>query len=202
MIQVRQANQLTLRDVEDKFGVQRTREPDFFTLWQQPAIALSEYDKKVLDQAQSSFLYLAKDLVQEPLVKMVVVSPLLSVAGFYEKPYLTFAEYTTELEITASEEIIRGRIDVLVVNQQVWVAIVEAKNSQLSLSVGLPQTLAYMASDQQTAQPKFGLVTNGTDLEFVKLDPKAGLYALSRTYSLNNPGNDLYEVVSVLRTIR
>lgn len=54
----------------------------------------------------------------------------------------------------------------------------------------------------RTNQPKFGLVTNGTHLEFVKLDLAAGLYALSRTYSLNNPGNDLYEVVSVLRTIR
>lgn len=201
MIQVRQANQLTLRDVEDKFGVQRTRELEFFTEWQQPTVELSEYDTKVLDQAQASFLYLAKDLVQEPLVKMVLVSPLLSAAGFYEKPYLTFAEHTTEVEITASEEIIRGRIDVLVVNQQVWVAIVEAKNSQLSLSVGLPQTLAYMSSDKQIDRAKFGLVTNGTDLEFVKLDLAAGLYALSRTYSLNNPGNDLYEVVSVLQAI-
>lgn len=201
MIQVRQANQLTLRDVEEKFRMQRTRELDFFTAWQQPAITLSEYEKKVLDQAQASSLYLAKDLVQEPLVKMVVVSPLLSVAGFYETPYLTFAEHTTEVELPASEEIIRGIIDVLVVDQRVWVAIVEAKKSQLSLSVGLPQTLAYMASDEQTDQPKFGLITNGTDLEFVKLDPKTGLYALSRTYSLNNPGNDMYEVVSVLRTI-
>lgn len=202
MIQVLQANQLTLRDVKDKFGLQRTSNSGFFKSWQQPVLDLSEHEKKTLDQAQASFLYLAEGLVQEPLVKMVVVSPLLSVAGFYEKPYLTFAEHTTAVEIAASEEIIRGRIDVLVVNQQVWVAIVEAKNSQLSLSVGLPQTLAYMASDQQTNQPKFGLVTNGTDLEFVKLDPKAGLYALSRAYSLNNPGNDLYEVASVLRAIR
>ncbi|MEL7358649.1 MAG: type I restriction enzyme HsdR N-terminal domain-containing protein [Cyanobacteria bacterium J06560_6] len=201
MSQLLQANQLTLRDVKDKFGLQRTRTPDFFGSWQQPLSKLSEHEKKTLDQAQASFLYLSEGIVQEPLVKMVVVSPLLSVAGFYKKPYLAFAEHTTEVEITASEEIIRGRIDVLVVNQRVWVAIVEAKNSQLSLSVSLPQTLAYMASDKQTNQPKYGLVTNGTDLQFVKLDTEVGLYALSRAYSLNNPGNDLYEVVSVLRTI-
>jgi len=201
MIQVLQPNQLTLRDVKEKFGLQRTRNPDFFSSWQQPALALGEHEKRMLDQAQASFLYLAEGLVQEPLVKMVVALPLLSAAGFYAQPFLSFAERTTEVEVAASEEIIRGRIDVLVVNKRVWVAVVEAKNSQLSLSVGLPQTLAYMASSQQTEQPKFGLVTNGTDLEFVKLDLETGLYALSKVYSLNNPGNDLYEVVGVLKSI-
>lgn len=201
MIQVLQASQLTLRDAEEKFGLQRTRELDFFSVWQHPLVDLSDYEKKILDQAQSSFLYLSKDLVQEPLVKMVVVSPLLSVAGFYKKPYLTFAEHTTEVKVIATEEIVRGRIDVLVVNSEVWVAVVEAKNSQLSLSVGLPQTLAYMVSNKQTSQPKFGLITNGTDFEFVKLDPAKGLYALSKKYSLDNPGNDLYEVTCVLKAI-
>ncbi|MEL6553371.1 MAG: type I restriction endonuclease [Cyanobacteria bacterium J06621_11] len=164
---------------------------------------MTEHEKRILDRAQSSFLYLSEGLVQEPLVKMVVISPLLSVAGFYEKPFLTFAEHTTEVEVEveASEVIIRGRIDVLVVNQNIWVAVIEAKNSQLSLGVGLPQVLAYMASSQQSDQSQYGLVTNGTDLEFVKLDIKTGVHALSKVYSLNNPGNDLYEAVSVLKSI-
>lgn len=203
MIQVLQANQLTLRDVKEKFELQHTRDLNFFPAWQQPALSLTEHEKRILDRAQSSFLYLSEGLVQEPLVKMVVISPLLSVAGFYEKPFLTFAEHTTEVEVEveASEVIIRGRIDVLVVNQNIWVAVIEAKNSQLSLGVGLPQVLAYMASSQQSDQSQYGLVTNGTDLEFVKLDIKTGVHALSKVYSLNNPGNDLYEAVSVLKSI-
>ena len=201
MIQVLQANRLTLRDVKDKFGLRRTRDADFFTAWQQPSEPLGGYERKVFDQAQASFLYLAEDVVQEPLVKMIVISPLLLVAGFYQKPFLTFAERTTDIKITVSEEVIRGRIDVLVVNENIWITVVEAKNSQLSLDLGLPQTLAYMASSQQKAQPLFGLVTNGTHLEFVKLDLETGLYSLSKTYSLNNPGNDLYDVANVLSAI-
>ncbi|MEO0769419.1 MAG: type I restriction enzyme HsdR N-terminal domain-containing protein, partial [Cyanobacteria bacterium J06649_4] len=101
-------------------------------------------------------------------------------------------------------ELIRGRIDVLVVNQSLWVAVIEAKGSQFSLGVGLPQTLAYMASSKDKSRPQFGLITNGTEFLFIKLAlPEQGqpVYGLSKTYSLNNPGNDLYTVTSVLKAL-
>lgn len=201
MIKVLQANRLTLRDVKNKFNLQLETNLDFFTEWQQPEISFSEYEQKILDQAQSNFLYLIEYPVQEALVKMVVISPMLLVAGFYEKPFRTFAESATEIEIEAEEEIIRGRIDVLVVNKQLWICVIEAKGSQFSLNVGLPQTLTYMASHQSRAQQQFGLVTNGTEFIFVKLRTATGQYGLSQTYSLHNPGNDLYSVVGILKAV-
>ena len=100
-----------------------------------------------------------------------------------------------------SEDIIRGRIDILVVNHKIWVSTIEAKGSLMSLSVGLPHTLAYVASDENQTSNRFGLVINGTELFFVKLSCEARACALSKTYSLNNPGNDLYDVVSVLKSL-
>ena len=135
---------------------------------------------------------------------MVIISPMLSVAGFYQKPFQTVAEHATEIDVSDGEETIRGRVDVLVMDRQLWVAIVEAKGPQFSWMVGLPQILVYMASDTQARQHRFGLITNGTELVFVKLKTgsgEGGKYALSRIFSLHNPGNDLYDVVGVLKSV-
>ena len=67
--------------------------------------------------------------------------------------------------------------------------------------MGLPQTLVYMASSAQRDQPKFGLITNGTEFVFVKLKSDLEKYGLSKIFSLHNLGNDLYGVVGVLRSI-
>ncbi|MGB3291519.1 MAG: restriction endonuclease subunit R [Phormidesmis sp.] len=199
MVEVLQASQLTLYDVEAKFGLQPETNPDFFPEWQTAPIALSDYQRQVLDQAQASCRYLMKYLVQEALIKLVIVSPLLSVAGFYQKPFCTVAEQPTKVAVEDEDEIIRGRIDVLVVNEQLWVAVIEAKGSHFSWSVGLPQTLTYMTSGRQR-QERFGLITNGSNFMFVKLQ-ETGRYRFSKEFSLYNPGNDLYAVVSVLKSI-
>ncbi|MBE9059783.1 restriction endonuclease subunit R [cf. Phormidesmis sp. LEGE 11477] len=201
MFKVLQANRLTLREVKDKFQLRLENSSDFFTEWQDASCEIDEHGKETLDQAQAGFLYLTEYPVQEALVKMVVISPVLSVAGFYQQPFRTFAEKAMSIAVEAEEETIRGRIDVLVVDGSLWVSVIEAKGSQFSLNIGLPQTLAYMASSQQQERPYFGLITNGTEFVFVKLQADTGLYALSKTYSLNNPGNDLYEIVGVLKKL-
>lgn len=201
MVRVLQATQLTLHDVEAKFGLQPETEPDFFTEWQVPPPTLNDYQRQLLDQTQANFKYLIAYPVHEELVKMVVVSPLLSVAGFYQRPFRPVAEQTIELEIEAEDEIVRGRIDILVLNEQLWVTTVEAKGPQFSWLVGLPQTLTYMASSDQPTPTRFGMITNGADFIFVKLRKDMGQYGLSKPFSLFNPGNDLYEVVGVLRSV-
>lgn len=67
--------------------MQLETDPDFFTEWQVPPADLNNYQQQVLDQTQANFRYLIAYPVHEELVKMVVVSPLLSVAGFYERPF-------------------------------------------------------------------------------------------------------------------
>lgn len=201
MVTVIQASQLTLRDVKSRFNLQFEKDATFFPEWQNLQILLNDYEKEMLDRAQADFIHLTDNPVQEALVKMVVVSPLLSVAGFYRKPFFTHAEKSTEIVLNDNDETIRGRIDVLVVNQKVWITIVEAKGTQINWKEGLPQTLAYMMSNQDVTKPTFGLLTNGTDSTFLKLDRNAGRYGLSKTFSVFSPGNDLYEVTAVLKSI-
>ena len=66
-------------------------------------------------------------------------------------------------------EILTGRMDTLILRDRLWVLVVEAKNSTFSLSIALPQILTYMLSAPQLDQPLFGLITNGEEFRFVKL---------------------------------
>ena len=201
MTKVLQATQLTLYDVKAKFGLRLETNSDLFTEWQIAPLEFSDYQKQLLDQTQASFTYLLDYPVQEEIVKMVVVSPLLLVAGFYKRPFRPVAERTVEIEVETEDEIIRGRIDILLLNDQLWLTTVEAKGPQFSWHLGLPQTLIYMFSGQQLSQTRFGLITNGSEFVFVKLRKDAGYYLLSKPFSLFAPGNELYDVASVLKSI-
>jgi hypothetical protein len=46
--------------------------------------------------------------------------------------------------------------------------VIEAKNTALSLSVAIPQALAYMMSNPYPEHPAFGLVTNGDEFRFIR----------------------------------
>ena len=58
-------------------------------------------------------------------VILLVVSPLLELAGFHDPPFKVKAETTIELTIDDGEEILRGRIDVLILQNRLWVAVLE-----------------------------------------------------------------------------
>ena len=202
MIEVLQASQLNLHDVKAKFSLVEEDSADFFTEWQALPPDLDEYERKILDQTKTSFRKIAEYTpTHEEIVKMVVISPVLSTTGFFNSPFRPVAEQPVEVEASNGDDIVRGRIDVLVVNQQIWVATIEAKEPQFHWRVGLPQTLVYMASAQQSKQTRFGLITNGFEFVFVKLQSSSGKYGLSRVFSLDNPGNDLYNIVGVLRAV-
>ncbi|MCP4112997.1 MAG: restriction endonuclease subunit R, partial [Desulfobacteraceae bacterium] len=67
----------------------------------------------------------------------------------------------------------------------------------------LAQILSYMLADPVSGKPCFGLITNGGSYVFLKLvpgDPPA--YGMSKVSDLFNPGNDLYQVLTVLKNIR
>ena len=44
---------------------------------------------------------------------MIVISPLLSVAGFFQLPFRSTAEQPIEIEVLIEDQIVRGRVDVL-----------------------------------------------------------------------------------------
>ncbi|MCA2708317.1 MAG: hypothetical protein IM473_21165 [Microcystis sp. M015S2] len=58
---------------------------------------------------------------------LLLVSPLLAIAGFYDPPFCVPAEESVSLTVDDGEEILSGRIDVLVWLNQFWLVIVESK---------------------------------------------------------------------------
>lgn len=51
-------------------------------------------------------------------------------------------------------------------------------------------------------RPIFGLITNGREVFLIKLTrQETPNYALLKVFSILNPGNDLYEVLKVLKRL-
>jgi len=78
---------------------------------------------------------------------MVVLSPLLSDAGFYLPPFYSTSESSVEIFDEDEGVIIRGKIDILVLQDQLWIIVIESKQAGFSLEVGIPQSLAYMLAN-------------------------------------------------------
>ncbi len=201
MVQTLQASRLSLYDVETKFHAhQQFTTNDFFTDLLQNAPPLSEFEKQILDRTRQHYLYLAKRPLLEVTVKMVTLSPLLSLAGFYDPPFYTTLEEPIELVSQDGAEVVRGQIDILVLQQAIWVLVIEAKSIQYDVMVALPQALTYMIASPNHTQPRFGLITNGREFRFIKLDSETEpTYTLSKVFSLSEAENHLYLVLQILK---
>ena len=116
MVQAIAAKDVTLRELKQNFGLQLAQSSDFFPEWLDGFAALSDEERRLLDRLKSNFLELMEEPpMPENTVKMVVLAPLLDLAGFYHKPFRIETETSIALEMQDEETIIRGRIDVLVV---------------------------------------------------------------------------------------
>jgi hypothetical protein len=136
----------------------------------------------------------------EDTVKMAVLAPLLNLACFYLYPFHTKSEYSVTLATADGEVVVDGKIDVLVLKDQFWVMVIESKQAAFSIEAGLAQILADMLANEK--QPCFGMITTGGSFVFIKLvKGKNPQYALSRVFELNNPGNELYTVLAVLKLL-
>ena len=61
-----------------------------------------------------------------------------------------------------NEEILRGRVDALVLQDKLWIVLIESKKTTFDLELAIPQTLAYVAAHLELEQPLYGMVTNGS----------------------------------------
>lgn len=197
MSTVLQAHQLTLHDVKTRLGLQRSTDSNFFWEWQQELPKLSSAEQGWLNQVKADFLGLEEYPLHEEIVKLTVLAPLMSLAGFFRRPFYPQAEVQIELAVEDSNEIVKGRLDVLVLQQQLWGVVIETKRKQLSLSAALPQALTYMT--RSPSRPVFGFLTNGSDFQFVKL--AQGSYSLSDKFTLERQENELYQVLKILRRL-
>ncbi|WP_339366784.1 restriction endonuclease subunit R [Gloeocapsa sp. PCC 7428] len=200
MTQAIAARKVKLHDLKTKFGLQRVEDDQFFREWLDELPELTAVERQALDRVKRNYLYLLEYPVMESIVKMAVLSPLLDLAGFYEPPFRVDGENEVKVAAIDEGEVIQGSIDVLVIQGQLWVSVIEAKNSEFSLTKAIPQTLAYMLARPNQEKPAFGVVLNGSEFLFIKLvQANVPQYALSDVFSLLNRGNDLYEVLRVLK---
>jgi Type I restriction enzyme R protein N terminus (HSDR_N) len=203
MVQAIPATEVTLRELKQAFGLQMAQDPNFFTEWSEAHAALSEAEQQLLDRVKANFLELMEDPpMLENSVKMVVLAPLLDLAGFYHKPFRIETETSVAVELEDEGLVIRGRIDVLVLKNRLWLLVIESKRSDFAVTRAIPQALAYLLGNTDIAQPTFGMITNGNEFLFLKAthQPNAE-YANSRLFSLVNPSNDLYVVLQVLKRL-
>ena len=202
MVQTIPAQDITINDLKIKFSLQHTDERQFFREWQDNLPELSESEKQLLERIKTNFLNLIEyPPMLENAVKMVVLSPLLDLAGFYQRPLRFSTEKQVEIVSEDEGTIIKGKIDVLVLQEQLWILVIEAKKAQFSLEPGIPQALAYMLDNPNPEKPIFGLVTNGSNFIFIKLiKQERSLYALSDEFTLRR-ANDLYIVLSILKQL-
>jgi hypothetical protein len=205
MVTTMRAAEVSWRDLSTRFGLQLTEDATFFLEWQAGLPEISDQEKQQLDRVRAGYFNLIyQTTILADAVKMAVLSPLLYLADFFLPPLSIQSEVAMQLSIADEEITIEGKIDILVLHDQLWIMLIEAKRAAASIEVGLPQLLADMLASPNPAPPVYGMITNGGSFLFLKLVKSADTaqYALSRIFEMRNPGNDLYPVLAVLKHLK
>ena len=166
----------SLAEAESRLNLSRTEDEAFFTEWQAQLPSPSDSEQTALDTLRRRLLYHRADgELLEGAVTLLVASPLLELAGFYDPPFRMKAEAAIEIAIDDGEETLRGRIDILILQNQLWVIVLESKKTRISMRSALRQALAYMMANPDLDKPRFGMLTNGDDVLFVVGHPPKSL---------------------------
>jgi hypothetical protein len=198
-----QAQNVDITYLEARFGLQLVEDADFSPEWFTNLPETTDLEKQYLDRLKAKFLRLIKKPpILENAVKMIILSPLLDLAGFYDHPFYLKTEESIEIALEDEGEIVRGRIDILIIQERFWLLIIESKKLSFSLWEAIPQALVYMLANPEPKKPVFGLVTNGEDFQFLKLiQQQQFLYSLSDKFTLSKRENELYKVLSILKKL-
>lgn len=198
-----QAKEVTLLELETNYGLQLVYDEQFFPEWQDNLPQITDVEKQRLDRAKASYTNLLRyPPLLENSVKMVILSPLLDLCDFYLSPFHIKSEKSVQIVAEDEGVIVRGNIDVLVLQEKITVVVIESKQASFSVEAGKAQILSYMLSIANSDQPVFGLITNGASFLFIKLvKQQTPVYGFSRLFYLFNPGNELYNVLSILKRL-
>ncbi len=196
----------TMAQVQDRFPIEYATDADFFPEWTQGLPVLTEADRIQIIHIQQRFIeHRNRGSLPEGTVDKLMISPLLDLAGLYDSRFTIRTESSVEIILEDRGEILQGRMDTLILNDRLWVLVVEAKNSTFSLSVALPQLLTYMLSpSQNNGISRFGLVTNGEEFRFIKLNLESSkiLFDLSEVLSIMPPTrSQLPQIVQILKSL-
>lgn len=196
------AHSLTLTDLRRNFGVRLNPNEAFFAQWLNQVPPLSEAEQQGLARLTRNYTYLSQEESPlEEVVKLVVVSPLLDLAGFYQPPFSIKTEVgTIEVADEPDRSPIQGKIDILVVQEALWILVIESKPARLDVTAGIPQTLTYLLSAPTSQSLLYGMVTNGREVLFLRLDRnQSPQYSRSLTYRLLESSQEREQVLQGLK---
>ena len=202
MVQTIQAQDITLEELQENFGLQLTTDSEFFLEWQDNLPSLNNEEKRSLERVRSNYFNLVnrRPLLEEG-VKLVILAPLLDLAGFFQSPFSITTETSVEISDEDNDVIVRGRIDVLVLQQRFWILVIESQRTKFDVTTALPQALVYMLKNSQNNRPTFAFLLNGREFVFVKLQ-KANVPIYSRSYALSiEKENELEQVLAGLKNL-
>jgi predicted type IV restriction endonuclease len=202
MVQTIQARDISLYELEEKFGLQLVTNADFFPEWTNDFPSPTDAENLSLERIKSNYLNLTKRRpMSEEAVKMVVLSPLLDLVGFYQPPFEIETEKSTDISAEDESVIVKGNIDVLIIQKRLWVLVIESKSTKFDVITALPQALAYMLDTPNIEKPTFGLLVNGREFVFIKLvQQEKPEYARSYALSIERD-TELQQVLNVLKCI-
>lgn len=190
----------TLNDLQQRLGLVQSRNPDFFLEWTTDLPILSPPQRTSIQQIKQRYDYHRADgLLLEGTINLVVTAPLLALLGFVDPPFRIKSPQGTSIDLQDPEETVRGFIDVLVVQERLWILTVESKRTSISVPAALPQLLAYMAANPNP-KPNYGMATNGDEFVFLKLGADSE-YDTSRSLSLFPQRHELETVAQILTTL-
>jgi hypothetical protein len=182
----------SLAEAEVLLGISASHNPDFFDEWTTELPQLDASTKQRLDQIKQRCLYYRQ--------YGHVIAPILELAGFYDPPFHLRSEVSVKFELEdENQTVYKGRIDALIMQDDLWVILVEAKRTSFNMTLALPQALTYLATNR-SATPKYAWVSNGEYSMFVKLDRAE--YAFSDDFSLNRRQNELHDVLQILDRLK
>ena len=195
----------SINEAEETFGLTRSRDSQFFTEWQTGLAPLTPGEEASCDRIKRSYEHnSAEGPLTESTINLLLVSPLLYLSSLCDPPFKLRAETTVEITANEGDLTLRGRIDALTLQDQLWIVLVESKQAKFSFFSAIPQALAYMMASPQTERPVYAMVTNGDAFLFIKLvQTPTPTYALSDDFSLfRQSQNQLYNVLQILKALK
>lgn len=118
---------LTMAALQQRFGIVPSPDPQFFLEWASNLPELTPSKIAALDQIKVRFdRHRNQGSLAEGTINQLLISPLLTLAGLYDEPFFVSTEPSLEIELEDQDEILRGRIDTLIIQQQFWVLVIES----------------------------------------------------------------------------
>jgi hypothetical protein len=201
MPQTLQAKNIGLDVLRDSFRLQYVADESFFPEWRDCLIEVTIQEKGQLDQIQAGYLnQIQSPPLLEKTIQIIVISPLLFIAGLYLSPFHIHAEKSIKISSDDDGKIIKGCLDILLLRDGFWAMVIESKRASFSIEAGLAQMLAYMMAAPHPDQPCYGLIASGSDFIFIKLtqNETGPKYSTSDQFGMRRSG-DLYQVFRILK---